>query len=636
MNKRSGLFWGVVVSIALGSCFSWAYPIADTLQYPLDSYIVGANHFGAYDLVRANSWHLGDDVAATAGTSVFAAGNGVVRRAQIQNGYGGTYIIEHNVNGEKMCALYVHMDFASFTKNVGDEVGIGEYLGQVGNYNQNGGWPVHFHFGIRKGEYPAYPNVYIYGDWIFSGYTYEESVLNDWYNPSAFIAAHSQPPYQVTFDYPDFTSVGGLNLVGSTLQSVDVLQLTSAAHLQAGAAWFVEKQHIQNGFETTFTFWISGDGADGFAFVIQNYSDSALGANGSGLGYQGVPNSLAVEFDTWRNCPGDAGFSDYDVNDNHIGVHTLGLEPNSAGPQAAYPDALQGETTAIPFLSDGQIHTAKISYIPGVLAIYVDDLAVPALNVPIDIASLLSLDNGAAWVGFTGSTGGATEIHDILNWSFAINSALPKPDLTASLVVSPAILHVGDTATVSGTVDNGPDADAAACQATISFDGQTATVDVPAISAGQSAVFSQNFNLTTAGTQTVTVTADSSNAITESNEGNNIAGITVTVLPPLRPDLVVSSLNVSKQKGKAIVEVGVGNIGTAPAGNFGLRLEVLETGEKATASISSLADGTSVIKSFTLKKAPRGTLTFRATVDPDSLIVESDETNNLLVVSKQL
>jgi hypothetical protein len=180
----------VLVLFGIGSKVVWPYQIADTLRYPLDSYVVGANYFGRYDLVRANSWHLGDDVAATAGTNVFAIGNGIVRRAQVQNGYGGTYIIEHDIGGEKVCALYTHLNFATFTKAVGQEVIKGEYLGQVGNSDQNGGWPIHFHFGIRKGAYPADPNAYIYGDWIFSGYTYGESVLDDWHNPSTFIAQH--------------------------------------------------------------------------------------------------------------------------------------------------------------------------------------------------------------------------------------------------------------------------------------------------------------------------------------------------------------------------------------------------------------------------------------------------------------
>lgn len=44
-------------------------------------------------------------------------------------------------------------------------------------------------------------------------------------------------------------------------------------------------------------------GGDGFAFVLQRDPNgtAALGAGGRGLGYEGIANSVAVEFDTWFN-----------------------------------------------------------------------------------------------------------------------------------------------------------------------------------------------------------------------------------------------------------------------------------------------------------------------------------------------
>lgn len=39
-------------------------------------------------------------------------------------------------------------------------------------------------------------------------------------------------------------------------------------------------------------------GGSGFAFVLQAAGASAVGRAGSGLGYDGIPNSLAIEFDT--------------------------------------------------------------------------------------------------------------------------------------------------------------------------------------------------------------------------------------------------------------------------------------------------------------------------------------------------
>src|ERR1019366_699933 len=53
--------------------------------------------------------------------------------------------------------------------------------------------------------------------------------------------------------------------------------------------------------------------ADGIAFVIQNSALTALGPNGCGIGFggsayctpgSGIPNSLAVEFNTFNNGPG--------------------------------------------------------------------------------------------------------------------------------------------------------------------------------------------------------------------------------------------------------------------------------------------------------------------------------------------
>ena len=42
-------------------------------------------------------------------------------------------------------------------------------------------------------------------------------------------------------------------------------------------------------------------GGDGFAFVLHRDAAGAeaVGSDGRGLGYAGIANSLAIEFDTW-------------------------------------------------------------------------------------------------------------------------------------------------------------------------------------------------------------------------------------------------------------------------------------------------------------------------------------------------
>jgi len=56
-------------------------------------------------------------------------------------------------------------------------------------------------------------------------------------------------------------------------------------------------------FSTRFTFRASAgaDAADGLAFVIQAGGPTALGQTGGGLGYAGIPSSVAVKFDLYDN-----------------------------------------------------------------------------------------------------------------------------------------------------------------------------------------------------------------------------------------------------------------------------------------------------------------------------------------------
>ena len=217
-------------------------------------------------------------------------------------------------------------------------------------------------------------------------------------------------------------SNGDFILVGSAQQIGDILRLTLSQHVlpigQSGAAWYTVKQSIENGFEISFQFQITdgagvGGGADGIAFVIQNSSVSALGSSGGAIGYAtgfspGISNSLAVEFDTFCDW-----FAYTDPDNNHISVQTAGVESNN--PDHAYSI---GFTNAIPNMKDGAVHSVKIEYIPGTLSIYLDDLITPVLSTPVNLADILSLDNGSAWIGFTSATGDGYEIHDIVSWSF--------------------------------------------------------------------------------------------------------------------------------------------------------------------------------------------------------------------------
>ncbi len=246
------------------------------------------------------------------------------------------------------------------------------------------------------------------------------------------------------FNYANFASTSGLALVGAASATGGVLRLVPASGSSVGGAWFTTKQSVGAGFETTFQFQLqSVSGADGFVFLLQNTAASPLGAAGCELGYHGLANSLAVEFDTYTNSSCSAG----NVNDPagvHLSVHTLGPGANSVAESASI-----ASTTTVPNFAGGNVHTARIRYVSGVLSVFVDNLTQPALSVVVALDSLLSLDAGRAWVGFTAATGGLAESHDVLSWDF-VESPPPSGNLPP---FTPTITEPG----MSGQIVNSAD-----------------------------------------------------------------------------------------------------------------------------------------------------------------------------------
>lgn len=239
------------------------------------------------------------------------------------------------------------------------------------------------------------------------------------------------------------------------------LRLTSSEPHKIGAIWRQNQFSVLRNWKCGFTFQISDlsqhcevhrdasflkkhkscsvHGGDGFAFVIQsdletkNYS---IGSSGRGIGYEGIMNSLAIEFDTFYNP--DVG----DILPDHISVQSKGQNKNSAD-----RDGRIAGPKPYPNLSNGDVHNATIQYYPyinmdfveyftatnellkyikdndegmrvGTMVIYIDEDEEdePFLAFPINLSKTLSLSDGYAYVGFTSSTGKRYEKHDILSW----------------------------------------------------------------------------------------------------------------------------------------------------------------------------------------------------------------------------
>jgi hypothetical protein len=194
------------------------------------------------------------------------------------------------------------------------------------------------------------------------------------------------------------------------------LQLTNTT-TETAAAWLGSSIPVGAAFTTTFQFQItpaaSGPNSigDGFAFVIQaaQTGNTTLGEVGDGqyIGYAGIANSIAVEFDTFQNA--DYG----DPDGPHIGIQSLGTAPNTSNHNTA---ANLGQPVKVGF-ADGAPHLATITYDGTTLKVFVDGTFV--VSAPVTMGSLLNLNGGTnAFVGFTAATGAAQENSNILNWTW--------------------------------------------------------------------------------------------------------------------------------------------------------------------------------------------------------------------------
>lgn len=94
--------------------------------------------------------HMGIDIWAKAGQSVYAFWNGEVAYLQDNDevgNYGGTIVTRHFFGEGSLFALYGHLSKASLEMvHEGEEIKKGHKLGELGTHSENGGWVPHLHF----------------------------------------------------------------------------------------------------------------------------------------------------------------------------------------------------------------------------------------------------------------------------------------------------------------------------------------------------------------------------------------------------------------------------------------------------------------------------------------------------------
>jgi murein DD-endopeptidase MepM/ murein hydrolase activator NlpD len=99
-------------------------------------------------------FHTGVDIGAPNGLPIHATGDGIVRRAEMSNGYGREVVIDH---GHGVETLYGHM--SGFACMEGQTVVRGQVIGYVGHSGRATG--SHLHYEVRIHSTPVNPHKYL-------------------------------------------------------------------------------------------------------------------------------------------------------------------------------------------------------------------------------------------------------------------------------------------------------------------------------------------------------------------------------------------------------------------------------------------------------------------------------------------
>jgi hypothetical protein len=241
----------------------------------------------------------------------------------------------------------------------------------------------------------------------------------------------------LTYNYKDSLSISGTSaLTGSSLNLninarliADTIRLTDNNYNYRGSAWLTKKINIADGFSTKFSFKYSGGlnkdcddksepGADGLALVFQNSSINAIGNYGGGIGFDGINNALAFEFDTYQNDSSDIENMN-DPDGNHFAVQYSKNRLSSVHK----PENNLFITSKIPKLLNDVIYNISIDYNiePNTLRIFMDSAGknnkLIASLPKFDFNNYITFNDGkSAYIGFTAGTGCAVANHDVFNW----------------------------------------------------------------------------------------------------------------------------------------------------------------------------------------------------------------------------
>jgi uncharacterized repeat protein (TIGR03803 family) len=228
-------------------------------------------------------------------------------------------------------------------------------------------------------------------------------VINNTYAGSCSI------PYGRGFPLiPDLQLNHGAELLSSGFAIIPkILHLTYGLQNEYSSAYYKKRIPLQ-AFVTEFTFAFEGANAssgDGLAFVVQADNLTALGADGEGLGFVGIPHSMALEFNL---------FSDSAFPDGFGGPNSVSL---AFGGSLQVPRSINLTPSGIN-LHSGHAMDALVTYDSLYLTLDLKDM-VTGIHFKHNFRMPEGNPFGAttAYAGFTAATGTQTSKTLVGSWS---------------------------------------------------------------------------------------------------------------------------------------------------------------------------------------------------------------------------
>jgi gliding motility-associated-like protein len=215
--------------------------------------------------------------------------------------------------------------------------------------------------------------------------------------------------YSQTFVFAQLTGSPNLNTIGWNLTgnayagdtggdvdgNSNELILTNASGNQSGGVFYSTPINplICSKWTVEFDYRIwGGSAADGLAFCFLDVPPAGF-VNGGGVGIPGTANGLKIILDTWDNgCganPEIQIFSGVGYNECIAGIVKV---TNTGG--------------SLNFMRSNNYQPVKITYVNGAVTVFINNIQYLTANFPI---------NFSGYMGFTASTGGATDQHSIRN-----------------------------------------------------------------------------------------------------------------------------------------------------------------------------------------------------------------------------